>query len=94
MYDSSFEILAEFRSQLPAAAVHVLELWVRNPKHLSGFYEALLAGDYPRASKLADNENLKNFGLLVYVLNHHYPPEAHGSYEALGRWRKGLPSVD
>jgi hypothetical protein len=85
--DPFFVISEPARSRLPAEAVEVFEGWVREGRDLSGFYEALLAGDHFRAAMNADGYNLAAFGLMVLVIGQQFPRNSYGSYAKLRRWR-------
>jgi hypothetical protein len=55
-----------------------------------GYLESMLAHDYERAFATADTANRQTIWVLQRWISESAPPQCHGSYEAVDRWRDDL----
>ena len=55
-----------------------------------GYVESMMAHDYARAFACADTANRQTIWLLWRWISESAPPQCHGSYAAISKWRDDL----
>jgi len=55
-----------------------------------GYLESMLAHDYERAFACADTANRQTIWALQRWISESAPPQCHGSYAAISKWRDDL----
>jgi hypothetical protein len=69
--------------------------YVERGQQVGGFLTAIFEGRLDAAQRVADGQNLRCWSAWETFLRHHMPTVAHGSPEAVAKWREheGLKGI-